>query len=166
MELTKSKKVMKGLRNVFVILILVIFNACDQSKRSSRENDSEGFSSISLENDVADAVDSLNRAIVNPEKALLEKITADELTYGHSSGLVQNKEEFMDDLVNGDFNFSSVNAENQTIYIVGETAIVRHIFSAKATNAGEPVEIRIGNILVFQEQEGEWKLLARQAFKL
>jgi hypothetical protein len=157
---------MKELKNFLVILTLVVFTACDQSKSVSSENSMEGFSFLSSESAVAAAVDSLSRAIVNPEKALLEKITADELTYGHSSGLIQNKEEFIDDLINGDFDFSAVNTPDQNIYIVGETAIVRHIFSAEATNAGDTIDIRLGNVLVYQKQNGKWKLLARQAFKL
>lgn len=156
---------MKELKNVFVILILVLFTACDESKSASSENEPEEIS-LSAEKEVAAAVDSLSRAIVDPEKGLLQRLTADELTYGHSSGLVQNKDEFIDDLINGDFDFSAVNTPDQNIYVEGETAIVRQIFSAEATNAGEPIDIRLGNVLVYQKQNGEWKLLARQAFKL
>lgn len=156
---------MKELKNVFVILILVLFTACDESKSASSDNETEEIS-LSAEKEVAAAVDSLSSAIVDPEKALLQRLTADELTYGHSSGLVQNKDEFIDDLINGDFDFSAVTTPDQNIYVEGETAIVRHIFSAEATNAGEPIDIRLGNVLVYQKQNGEWKLLARQAFKL
>jgi ketosteroid isomerase-like protein len=58
-------------------------------------------------------------------------------------------------------------AADQTITISGNTAIVRHIFMAKGTNAGEPVDVRIGNVQVYQRQEdGKLRLLARQAYKL
>lgn len=157
---------MKNLRNVLVILTLVLFTACDQSKSAPSDDTAVDTVSLPAENEVAAAVDSLSRAIVDPEEALLEKITADKLTYGHSSGLVQNKDEFIDDLINGDFDFSSVKTPDQKIYIEGKTAIVRHIFTAEATNAGEPIDIRLGTVLVYQKQNGQWKLLARQAFKL
>lgn len=156
---------MKKLKSWMLLIIMFGIISCNQSANSTKDQ-KEISDTGTAERDVASAVDSFNNLIVNPDKVLLGKLTAEALTYGHSSGLIQNKEELIDDLVNGDFDFSSVNAQDQTIYIVGETAIVRHIFSAKAKNAGESVDIRIGNILVFQEQEGEWKLLARQAFKL
>ena len=44
--------------------------------------------------------------------------------------------------------------------------LVRYVWSARAANAGKPTDIRIGNLLVFQRQQGQWKLLARQASKL
>jgi hypothetical protein len=36
----------------------------------------------------------------------------------------------------------------------------------KATNAGVPTEIRIGNLMVWRKEGGIWKLLVRQAFKI
>ena len=118
------------------------------------------------ENAIASAVEKLNRAIVDPEKVLLESIVSEGLSYGHSGGKVQNKAEFVDDLINGAFNFSSVTPTDQTISISGKNAIVRHIFVAKATNAGVPTDIRIGNVMVWRKEGGQWKLLARQAFRL
>ncbi|MEZ4810269.1 MAG: nuclear transport factor 2 family protein [Allomuricauda sp.] len=117
--------------------------------------------------DVEEAVKIFNSAMVNPQREVLEELCSDQLTYGHSSGLIQNKEEFIDDLMNGPFDFSSVEALDQTVHLVGETAIVRHIFFAQATKEGEPIEIKLGNIEVFKRNEaGKWELLARQAYKL
>lgn len=115
---------------------------------------------------VAAAVEILNRGIIDPEQSLLEKIISESLSYGHSGGKVQNKAEFIDDLFNGDFNFSSINPTDQTISVSGKNAIVRQIFVAKATNKGVPTDIRIGNLMVWRKEGGNWRLLARQAFKL
>lgn len=118
------------------------------------------------ESAVAAAVDSLNKGILDPEKNLLENIASEGLSYGHSGGKVQNKTEFVNDLINGSFDFQTVNIANQTIKVVGDNAIVRHTFTAKATNAGAPVDLNIGNLLVWRKESGQWKLLARQAFKV
>ena len=112
------------------------------------------------------AVALLRGAILSPDASLLGELTADQLTYGHSSGTIQDKAEFIDDLVHGSFDFTTVDFRDQRIVVSGRTAIVRHVFEAKATNAGTPVDVRIGNILVYVKQEGVWKLLARQAYKL
>ena len=117
--------------------------------------------------EVQKAVSAFNKAIVNPTVGLMESLCAEELTYGHSSGLIQDRAAFIDDIVNGPFDFSSVEAPNQSIHISGNTAIVRHIFLAKATNAGEAVDIRIGNVQAYQKgDDGKLRLLARQAYKL
>ncbi|MFD2099224.1 nuclear transport factor 2 family protein [Flagellimonas iocasae] len=117
--------------------------------------------------DVEKAIVKFNNAMVNADSIQLVDLVSNELTYGHSSGLVQNKREFIDDVIHGPFNFSMIQNPDQSIHMVGGTAIVRHVFEAKATNEGKTVDIRIGNMQVYQKsQDGDWKLLARQAFKL
>lgn len=115
---------------------------------------------------VAAAVETLNKGILNPDKALLENIASEALSYGHSGGKVQNKAEFVEDLLHGTFDFLSVSTSNQKITVSGKNAIVRHTFVAKATNAGTPVDLNIGNLLVWRKESGKWKLIARQAFKI
>lgn len=118
------------------------------------------------EKEVASAVEKFNKAMVDADRKVLENITADNLSYGHSSGKVETKAEFVDAVANGPFDFLTLDAEDQTIEMAGDIAVVRHIFVSKAKNNGNPVDVRIGNVLVWQKQKGQWKLLARQAYKL
>ncbi|MFA5816450.1 MAG: hypothetical protein WC865_12600, partial [Bacteroidales bacterium] len=53
------------------------------------------------EKDVAAAVDIFRKGIVDADKDQLGIITADELVYGHSSGKVQNKAEFIAEIISG-----------------------------------------------------------------
>lgn len=140
-------------RSIIVIAIMAIsvLNVDAQSK---------------AEKAIASAVETLHRGIIDPEKSLLEGIVSEDLSYGHSGGKVQNKAEFIDDQFNGAFNFSSITPTDQKITVSGKNAIVRHIFIAKATNAGVPTDIRIGNLMVWRKEGGIWRLLARQAFRL
>ena len=115
---------------------------------------------------LAAAVESFNQALISANKTQLENITAQELSYGHSSGKVQDKAAFVEDVVNGPFDFLTINVKDQTIKMAGNTAIVRHIFTSEATNSGTPTNVNIGNMLVWQKQKGQWKLIGRQAFKI
>ncbi|WP_422080441.1 nuclear transport factor 2 family protein [Ulvibacterium sp.] len=116
--------------------------------------------------EVVKAVENLNEALVHPEKEKLEKITSENLTYGHSSGILENQAEFIEALLNGPFDFLSINTSQDQITIYGNTAIARHIMTAKGANNGEPVDVHIGIMLVFQKSDGQLLLLARQAYKL
>ena len=138
----------------FVVLIILTFPVLSLTAQSKDEKE------------VAVAVEKLNRAMVDPEKSALESIVSAGLSYGHSGGIVQNKEVFIDDLINGAFNFSSISPINQTISITGTIAIVRNILVAKATDSGVPTDLRIGNAMVWRKEGGAWKLLVRQAFML
>ncbi len=115
---------------------------------------------------VADAVEILRTAIVDADEAALKEITLNELTYGHSSGLLENKSEFVEALVSGKSDFKNMDLINQTVTIVNETALVRHELKADVVDSGNPASIHLGVLLVWQKQENEWKLLARQAYKL
>ncbi|MDC6386620.1 nuclear transport factor 2 family protein [Muricauda sp. SK9] len=115
---------------------------------------------------IDDAVNQLYKAMVDGNKDELEELTMDNLTYGHSSGKIENKAEYVDGVLHGGFQFSSIIPVDQTISISGKTGIVRHIFKGEGTNNGTPATVKIGCLLVFQKEGGQWRLLARQAYKL
>ena len=123
------------------------------------------FAQSKDEKEVADAVSTLNKALVDADSATLSNLTSEELSYGHSTGALQNKKQFIDDVVHG-ADFLNIDATDQTITIAGNNAIVRHIFSAKLVNKGTQNDVRIGILMVWQKQKGKWKLLARQGYKL
>jgi len=111
-------------------------------------------------------VDKLYTAMVDKDKAVLENLTAENLTYGHSSGTLENKNQYVEAVMTGPFDFISIIPVDQTIEISGSTAIVRHIFVAKGVNDGVDTDVRIGVLMAWQKQKGNWRLLARQAYKL
>ena len=112
------------------------------------------------------AVDKLKNAMVSGERKALEEIAANDLTYGHSSGKLEDKATFVETIASGKSDFVSIDLKNQTIKITGKTAIVRHELHAKTNDGGKPGEVHIGIMLVWQKQGKDWKMLARQAYKL
>lgn len=118
------------------------------------------------ETHIAQRVKDLNKAIVERDSAALSAITCDELTFGHSGGVIQNKAAFIRAVLDGPTFFKSIDPENQTIQIKGKHAFVRHIVVASATRDGNPLPLRFGNVMVWYKKQGKWKLLARQGYKL
>lgn len=115
---------------------------------------------------VAAAVDALRKAMIDPTKEALDKIAMDQLSYGHSNGMVQDKATFIEAFISGKSDFVTIDLTDQTISIVGNTAIVRHVLSGSTNDNGKPGQVKIGVMTVWQKNHGEWKLLARQAVKL
>lgn len=143
---------MKNTLITFIICCLASTFAIGQSKE---------------EKEVAAAVEFLRKAMLDGDKASLDKIAAPELTYGHSSGTIEDKAAFIDALVSGRNDFVTITLSEQTVKMVGNSlALVRHKLKADTNNGGTPGSANIGILLVFQKQQGQWKLLARQAFKL
>lgn len=119
------------------------------------------------EKDVNAAVEFLRKAMLDGDKASLDKIAAPELTYGHSNGHIEDKAAFIEALVSGKNDFVTIDLSEQTVKLVGkDLALVRHKLKADTNNGGTPGTASIGILLVFQKQQGQWRLLARQAFKL
>lgn len=118
------------------------------------------------ETKVADAVAALNKAMIDVDKNVLESLTVEDLSYGHSGGKVENKTQFLTAVVSGTVDYISIDVTDQKITVTGKNAVVRNIYAAKLTNEGKPVDIKIGTLMVWQKIKGKWKLLARQGYKL
>ena len=115
---------------------------------------------------VADAVIELTKAMLAADQAKLESLVADQLSYGHSSGLVQDKAAFVDTIVSKKTVYKSIELSKQTIVIAGNSAIVRHSWMGESgPGDGTWTVSRIGVLQVWQKQSSGWRLLARQAFK-
>ena len=115
--------------------------------------------------DVAAAVDHLTQAMLHKDIPQLQVLTANNLTYGHSSGKIQNKQEFIADIETGRSGFKTLEMQKQTITLNGDTALVRNHFSAQAVNSGVEVPTEIENFQIWQKQKGKWLLIGRQAYK-
>jgi len=115
---------------------------------------------------VAAAVESLRKALIDPDKATLDALVLDELTYGHSNGNLQDKAAFEEALLNKSSDFVTIDLTGQTIKVVGNTAWVRHTLSATTNDGGKPGTAHLSVLLVWLKQKGQWRLFARQAVKV
>lgn len=114
---------------------------------------------------VAEAVDKLTQAMWHKDIASLNALTAKNLTYGHSSGNIQDKKAFIADIETGKSAFKELKMLNQKITMSGDVALVRNHFSAQAINSGKLTPTEIENFQIWQKQNGEWLLIGRQAFR-
>ena len=115
---------------------------------------------------VATAVEKLRKAMIDGNRQDLENIAHDKLSYGHSSGLVESKTEFVEKIASGKSDFVTIDLADQTISVSGNTAIIRHKLNATTNDNGKPGEVHLLVLLIFQKEQKQWKMLARQAVKL
>src|SRR5258707_15720436 len=91
-------------------------------------------------NAVTAAVEALRKAMIAGDKPALDQLVADELTYGHSSGRLETKTEFIADLTSGEAGFSSIELSDQTITSVHNIALVRQVFVGANRRHGALIE--------------------------
>jgi len=114
---------------------------------------------------VAQAVEALRQATFGQGKAQLDALCAEQLSYGHSDGRVQNKAEFITGVMTRKAILKSLTLSDHTIAVVGANAIARHKWASESETDGKVTSTKIGVLQVWLKQDGAWKLLARQAVR-
>lgn len=115
---------------------------------------------------VAAAVENLKKAMLDPDRATLERLASANLSYGHSGGLVEDRAAFVEALVSGKSDFVTIDLSEQTIRVTNNVALVRHKLMAETKNSGTPGTAKLAVLLVWMKQKSGWVLLARQAVKI
>src|SRR6185437_3875070 len=115
---------------------------------------------------VGGAVEALRQAMVAADKAKLEALTHEKLSYGHSDGRVQDKADFVDVVATRKTTYKKIELLEPTISLAGGAAIVRHCFTGETEAGGKTGTPNILALQVWQKDGGSWKLLARQGFKV
>jgi len=118
------------------------------------------------EESVAQSVEILRKALLEADKAKLDQVASPQISYGHSDGRVQNKEQFINGVMTRKQTVKSLDFPELKVAVVGNAAIARHIYLSQSELDGKPTTTRIGALQVWQKQDGGWKLLARQGFRL
>jgi ketosteroid isomerase-like protein len=117
--------------------------------------------------EIESSVDALAKAMLAADRPALEKLTAEELSYGHSTGAIEDKTLYIKNILAGSPKFSDISSSDQSISQSGDIAIVRNISSFKGTRAdGNALDIKIGVLMIWKKSGSDWKLIARQGYKL
>jgi ketosteroid isomerase-like protein len=82
-------------------------------------------------------VEALREALLKADKAQLERLGADQLSYGHSDGRVQNKAEFIDGVMTRKATVKSINFPDLKIAVAGDAAIARHLYESESETDGK-----------------------------
>jgi hypothetical protein len=115
---------------------------------------------------VARAVEDLRAAMVEADRGRLDALTEAQLSYGHSAGAVEDKAQFIDVIVSGRTDYKTITLSDQTVAVAGDAAVVRHVFATDFESGGRPASARVGAMQVWRKRDGQWRLLARQAFRI
>ena len=115
---------------------------------------------------VAQAVEKLRAAMLAADRSQLDALTAPQLSYGHSGGVVEDKARFIDVVAGRRTVYKAITQSDQSVSMAGDNAIVRHVLATETESGGAPGSARVGVMQVWQKQGGQWRLLARQAFRI
>ena len=119
------------------------------------------------EETVAKKLEAFRLAQIAANPNALGALCADDLSYSHSNGKIEDKTTFIANSTNGAYKFLSIEYKDPTIKIVGPAAIVRFHWVAEQEMAadGKKVPTDLYILMNWQKQGDNWKLLSRAATK-
>ena len=101
------------------------------------------------------------------DSATLEKLLAKTVSYGHSHGNLQTREEMIKGVTHNQSVYTDTVVSNIKIFIEDKTAIVRYLFKAKENKKdGTVTDLNFSMLLVFIKEDSVWKVMGRQAVSL
>jgi len=115
---------------------------------------------------VKNAVEELRMAWLKQDKAKIESLTAEQLSYSHSDARLEDKTKFIDGVMTRKATFKSLEWPELTVQVVENNAVVRHLWVSESELDGKVTNTKIGVMQVWQKQDGGWKLLARASWRL
>jgi ketosteroid isomerase-like protein len=126
------------------------------------------FALTADEEAVAKKLEAFRAAQFAKDGNALEALVAPELSYSHSSGVVQDKAEFLTGATDKKSKFLSLDYKDPWIRVVGDAAIVRFHWMAESETVADSKKssTNLHILMTWLKQGGEWKLLDRASTKL
>ena len=115
---------------------------------------------------VAQAVESLRKAMFARDVKQFEALISENVSYGHSAGRIENKKEFITAALANKSVMKSLEFTDQTIKVTGDKAIVRNTYNGVSELDGKTNTTKIGVLLVWTKEGDTWRLYGRQAYRL
>ncbi len=115
--------------------------------------------------DVLKAVEEFRKAMVDGNGARLLELSSDSMSFGHATGAVQTKVEFVKTVVDKTEVFHAIKLYDHNLAVNGDQATARHTFEAKITWNNQDLDLVLNVVQVWRKEEGRWRLLLRQAYK-
>jgi ketosteroid isomerase-like protein len=105
-------------------------------------------------------------ALVQGDVAALSPLLAEDLTYTHTNGLVENREQFLAAVSSGKIDYEVVEPSDVQVRVYGNTAVMTGRADMKIKAQGNPMAFGIRFTSVWVKGEGGWILAAWQSTRL
>lgn len=96
----------------------------------------------------------------------LRRILADDLTYTHSTGVTETKQEFLSALESGSIKYVSIESDDAKARVYGTVVVVNGRARVKVNSRGQEQSFSIRYIDVYVRRNGKWQMVAWQSSRL
>jgi len=112
------------------------------------------------------SVTGLTTALLEKDTVLLKQLLHEKVSYGHSNGWIETKQEVIKDLYNGKLVYNSIVEKLLDIKTEGNIATVRTEAEIDVTVSGTRIQLKLHIFQAWIKEKNEWKLFGRQSAKI
>jgi len=121
---------------------------------------------VSLPADLAKAAHEYDEAQVHSDKAALERLLADDYVLHNSAGQRQDKQSFIADQVAPGYKLEPFTVEQKVEKVMGDSAVLGGVARARGTSEGQPYDVTLRFVDVWQKRGGRWVVVLSQATRV
>jgi hypothetical protein len=142
-------------RNIFILLITLsfAFNVTAQDANDPKMQ-------------VMMKMQDLRNALLSKDSVSLSALLADDVSYGHSSGIIQTKAQLIRDVISGLQDYKSIEPSDLNVRVYDNTAIAVLKLKTNVIANGNVMDLNLNATFTWVKINNAWKLVARQAVKL
>src|SRR4029079_12570849 len=113
-----------------------------------------------------EAFTKLDKALVEKDTVALKELLHNNVTFGHSNGWVESKDDVVRDVKSGKLAYQTIKSDSITWKVETTWASVRSITKVEVAVDGNKTELKLHILEVWLRTEKGWQLIARQSTKL
>lgn len=115
---------------------------------------------------LTEAASKLDKALILKDTVTLKQLLFKELTYGHSNGWVETKDDVVRDVTSGKLSYQEI--ENSAVsWVTGKSwASMRCTSAVKFSLDGKAAALKLHVLQVWLKTNKGWQLYARQSTKM
>ena len=136
---------------LFGSLVLFLFNS------SFAQIDSVGLKN---------AMQQLDKALLQKDEVVLKSVLHKEVSYGHSNGWIQSKDDILNDFKSGKLTYNNIQNNSSAIVKISEKyATVKTNTNAEGVVNGTAFKLTLHIMQFWIKTKNGWQLIARQSAK-
>jgi ketosteroid isomerase-like protein len=105
-------------------------------------------------------------ATTHADVVALDQILSEDLTYTHSSGRAQSKDEFIASVRSKELQYHSIEFESANVRLYGNIALISSHVRIQVTAGGHDQSVHACFLHVWAKKNGRWQMVAHQATKI
>jgi ketosteroid isomerase-like protein len=115
------------------------------------------------EKEVMAAMEAWRQALLKRDGAALERIYHEDISYGHSSGLVEDKKTAVNHIVTSKADYAAVDLIDTKIKVQQNIALVNGRVNYKQVTDGKASDVKMHVLHVWVKTPQGWQMIGRQS---